>query len=361
MPTPKPCYQCGADNPDQRFCGSCGSPLVLGEYIAVRVKDQLTNAIRDRDVLEMDSSIKVFEKALSWMKLIFGIAIGLLILAGGGVLWKVSDLWSSVDKAKQSVTQTATSSRDDIGRVTSQSRQDVTTALDAGKATIKAAADDAARQSREMKNATVQSRTEMSQETASFRSDLDASRQQLQAASKIQPEMASLQEQLTKATDEIQVQRKVLSSSEDFAKSVFSSHVTDIFAIGQPPKDRYAVVPPSTSYMKNTVVFLLLNKAPIQGTLQVQFYISLEPPNSYFQLFHNLIIFFWGDPPDNLQQKPLSVSYFPDTSDNELIHSLSQHDGRVWADDQPLPKFNEPDPDFKGNKWIPLQPSPAKP
>jgi hypothetical protein len=33
----------------------------------------------------------------------------------------------------------------------------------------------------------------------------------------------------------------------------------------------------------------------------------------------------------------------------------------MFADDQPLPKFNEADPDFKGNKWIKAASETAKP
>jgi len=40
--------------------------------------------------------------------------------------------------------------------------------------------------------------------------------------------------------------------------------------IGQPPKDRYLVVPPSTKENKNTVVYLLLNAGLIEGTLQLR-------------------------------------------------------------------------------------------
>jgi hypothetical protein len=313
------------------------------------VKDGLADAIRDRDVLEMDSSIKVFNKAWSWIRLIFGIAAGLLVLVGGGVIWKASDLWSSVDKAKQAVTATATSSRNDVANITAQSKQAISDALEAGKATIRTASDDAAQQSQAMKK-----------ETNSFRSDLEGSRQQLQAASKLQPEMESMRKQLAQATSDIQEQQKVISSSQEFVKSVFSSHVVQIFNINASATDRYAIVPPQAP-LKLTAVWLLLDKSPIQGTLQLQYYISVQPPDSYFCVAHNLVVFFWGDPPENLKQKPLSVSYFPDTSDRELIHSLSEHDGRVWADDQPLPKINQPDPDFKGNKWIPLVPTPAKP
>jgi hypothetical protein len=48
----------------------------------------------------------------------------------------------------------------------------------------------------------------------------------------------------------------------------------------------------------------------------------------------------------------LSVSYFPDKEDETIIQSLSVRDGRVFADGEPLPKFNQPDLEFKGNKWF---------
>jgi hypothetical protein len=57
-----------------------------------------------------------------------------------------------------------------------------------------------------------------------------------------------------------------------------------------------------------------------------------------------------------LEQKPLTVSYFADQSDKELIKSLTMKDGRVFADGEPLPKFGQADPDFKGDKWIPRVP-----
>jgi len=356
----KRCFQCGNDNSDQAFCGVCGSPLALNDYISRKVKDQLSDTIRDRDVLEMDSSIKVFKQAWEWIRLIFGIAVGLLVLAGGGVIWKASDFRSGVDKAKQSVADTARKSSEDIAQSSSQSKQDISSALEAGKASISRAASEAARQSQALKETTIQAQGEISRQKVALRGDIDDSRRQLEAAGKIQPEMEDMRKQLALATSEIQAQQKVISSSEEFVKSVFSSHMVQIFSIGQLPKDHYAIVPPPSKEVKNTVVLLLLNSAPIQGTLQVQYHIFVQPPDSYF-FIHNLVFFFWGDPAENLQQKPISVSYFPDRSDKEVIHSLSEHDGRVFADDQPLPKFFQPDPDFKGNKWMPIAPSSAKP
>lgn len=353
MPTLKHCYQCGKENPDQAFCGACGSPLAFNDYISKKVKDQLADTIRDRDVLEMDSSIKVFKQAWDWIKLIIAIAVGLLVLAGGGIIWKAADFWSGVDKAKQSVTDSAKKSTDDIARFSSQSKQDISSALDAGKKAINMASSDAVRESQALKETTLTTQAEISRQTAAFQRDIESSRQQLQAANKIGPEMEGMRKQLAQATHEIEVQQKVISSSEAFVKSVFSSHVVEFFHIGQPPGDRYAVIPPPAG-SKMTVVLLLLHSVPIQATLQLQFHVYTQPQDSYFTM-QNLVIFFWADPPENLKTQQLSVAYFPDKSDTDIIQSLSEHDGRMFADDQPLPKFNQPDPDFKGNKWMKLQ------
>src|SRR5712691_11131376 len=118
------CYQCGHGNTDQTFCGACGSPLNLNDYIAKKVKDQLAETIQNRDVVERESSIKVFNQAWGWIKLFGGIAIGLLVLTGAGVVWKASDLWSGVEKAKQSVTDTAKKSSEEIAASSSQATKD---------------------------------------------------------------------------------------------------------------------------------------------------------------------------------------------------------------------------------------------
>jgi hypothetical protein len=300
----------------------------------------------------MDSSIKVFKQAWDWIKLILGISVGLLVLAGSGILWKASDFWSSVDNAKKSVIDAAKKSNEEIARSSSQATQDITKAVEAGNKAIKTVLSVTDEQSTAVRDTMLQALKYATTQTESLKADIESSRAELQAASKIQSEIEDMRKQLAQATSAIQAQQQVLSSSEEFVKSVFSSHKVEIFNISQPPKDRYAVVPPATKEIKNTAVWLLLDAAPIPETLQLQYHLYVQPRGSYFRIVHNLIVFFWGDPAETLQQKPLSVSYFPDKSDKEIIQSLSEHEGRVYADNEPLPKFNEPDPDFKGNKWI---------
>jgi hypothetical protein len=164
--------------------------------------------------------------------------------------------------------------------------------------------------------------------------------------------MKAMSEQLAQATAQVQAQQKVISSSENFVKQVFSSHVQQIFTVSLTPNSRYVVVPPPKNG-NMTVVFLLLQSSPIQGTIQLQWHVFAQQPDTYFNI-HNLFVFFWGESPENLIQHPITVSYFPDNSDKDVIHSLSEHDGRVFADEEPLPKFNQPDADFKGNKWLPM-------
>ena len=117
--TSRQCYKCGQTNPAQAFCGICGSPLALDEFIRAKVDSQLTDAIRDRDVLETESSIKVFEKALGWMKLLFWVATVALAIVGVVVGYQAWDFTKGIEKAKQSVTEAARKSADDISGVSS--------------------------------------------------------------------------------------------------------------------------------------------------------------------------------------------------------------------------------------------------
>jgi hypothetical protein len=103
----------------------------------------------------------------------------------------------------------------------------------------------------------------------------------------------------------------------------------------------------------NVLVIILLNSTPIPGTLQLQYHAYLQPPNSYFPI-HHVVVFFWGQSREALEAQQLSVSYFPDKGDKEQIKTLSEHDGRLFADGELLPKTNQPDPDFKGDSWLAL-------
>jgi hypothetical protein len=360
------CFQCEQENPPgQAFCGFCGSPLVLREFIAAQVNRGIASAIQNRDVLETESSIKVFQRAWDWVKVVLGVAAVLFAIVGGGVVWKVSDWWSGVNQAKQVVAGEAENTRSEIGQTSAKAVSNIQAASSNAVAANAQATQNATKLSGELNQTVTRTKSELAKDAASVRDQLASSQTALQDARKLQPEFDSMRAQLGKATSDLAAQQKVISSSEDFVKAVFSSHTVSLFLFDQFVKPNSIVdpgslilLPGSNDLRSPTTVYMLLPSAPIPGTLQLQYYIYVQPPNSYTNI-HNLVLFSWADPADNLKQKQMSVSYFPDSSDKDLIHTLSERDGRVFADDQPMPKLNQPDPDFKGNKWIPVVPPPA--
>lgn len=349
---PRICYQCEHENPsDQPFCGQCGSPLVLKDFIARQVTDNVRNEVRDRDILETESSIKVFERAWGWVKLLGGIWTGIAVVILALLGWKAIDFWTAIDRAKVAVNSSAAATQKAIETTSAHSVKDIQIASQNAIVANNSSVQKASHLSSDLEATAAKTKGELKMEAASVREEVSASQTQLDAVKKLQPEFDTMRGQLTKATTELAAQQKVISNSEDFVRHVFSTHATYMFTFPtfiQPT----SIIVPAPAGVKNSVVYMLLPVTPMEGTIQLQYKIFLQPPNSYFHL-HNLLIFFWGDPPENLKQDTLSVSLFPDTSDKELIKTITFKDGRVFADGDPLPKLGMPDPDFKGSKWAP--------
>jgi hypothetical protein len=359
------CHHCGANNDfNQSFCGACGSPLSLQNYISKQVSENLAAAIRDRDVLETESAIKVFERAWGWVKIVGGIATALLAIVGAGVLWQVSDFWHAADAAKTTVTETANTAKQQIQTSSNGSLTSIRNASAEAQKASGQAATDAKVQSQLIAMTASKTKRELSEESADVKNQVTATKSQLEAAQALRPGMEETQKQLTTALEQVQHQQKVISSSQNFVKEIFSSYTTDIVSVGSNPNNTYAIQPPTPGKpivwngKTITVVCILLHATPIQGTVQLQWGVYAQPRNSYTMLWHNVFVTFWGDPPGNLGQNAFNISYFPDTQDKDLIKSLAVKDGRVYADGEPLPKVGEADPDFKGNKWTSITPQP---
>src|SRR5262249_21304728 len=158
---------------------------------------------------------------------------------------------------------------------------------------------EASKQSADLRSSVTATKNDLGKQTAQFRDEMAASRQQLQAANALQPEMSTIREQLTKTSDELKKQQQTLASSENFVREVFSTHRTDIFRVDKPFDMNYATeaaIPPE----KRSVVLLLLSSVPVPQTLQLQYKIFAQPPNSFFTI-RNLVVFSWGDPLGNLK------------------------------------------------------------
>ncbi|MGI4756516.1 MAG: hypothetical protein ACRYGF_06670 [Janthinobacterium lividum] len=334
----------------------------MSAFIAHRVQAELQTAIKDRNVLETESAISVFEKALGWMKLLATGAGVLLAIVSAVFAWRLHDLSTVVSTAKTTVSQSADAARAEIRGTSTATLKGMQVAAASALVGSQEASRNAAKVSNDLNATATRTKNELNQEAAAVRQSTVASQAALANANKLQPEITSLRSSLDQTTKGLAEQKKLLSSSEEFAKKIFSSRVNAFFDF--PPGDantvalkgatlilkNYAVIPKNADGQGTVVIFILLPSAPIRQTLQLQHGVATQPISSFFTI-HNLVIFFWSDPVEVLKQKTLIASYFPDSGDKELIKTLLIKNGRIYADDQPFPKFNEADPTYKGNKW----------
>ena len=305
------CFQCETVNPpEQSFCGHCGAALVLKDYIAAQVNKGIAESPRDREALIKTDAVEVFEKAWGWAKLtaeIMLIPVLAVVTLLGWLGWREFNLSKAAANAQQQIETTSNTAKVDINRAATTSIAEVNTTSGKAVEANRQSADAAARASRDVTSTVTKTKAELRSEAASVRDDVAKSRTELESVHKLQPEFDTMRSQLTKATSDLAAQQKVISSSEEFVKQVFSTHITYMFAFKDFVQPN-AVVIPAPQGVKNSIVMMLVPDTPIQGTLQLQYKIFMQPPGSYFQI-HNLIIFFWGDPPQNLKTDGLAVSF----------------------------------------------------
>ncbi len=121
----KTCFQCGRENADQAFCGDCGSSLALRDYVTESIRQQIE--ARDRNRLESDAAMRVFERVFNWVKIVTIVVGSVLAIATGLGIWKVSDWWSSVNAAKHIVTESSNKARDDVQGAVNQATDKINT------------------------------------------------------------------------------------------------------------------------------------------------------------------------------------------------------------------------------------------
>jgi hypothetical protein len=372
------CFSCEHKNPPEHtFCGACGAPLSLSSYVSREVDARLAEATRDRQILETESSIRVFEKAWSWAKLVGGIVTGVAAILIAGAALESFNLHEAVKGAGIAVETAKTSAEKSISDTASNTRSNMLSESGKSAEDIRSAAARATASSNEAQIVVKKEGSAITQQADALRKDFQnqattvtkdvaSARQQIEAASQLEPQMQSMQQQLSAAQAQIKEQQRVITSSADFAKQIFSSHRQGFFEHDKADKYSFAILPVENnlapidpSKPPTDALYVLLPEAVVGGTVQMQFNQIVAAPNSFF-VFHNLIIAFLDKNAENiLLQKPVSIGYFPDPEDLNLIRKLEVKDGRVFGDDEALPKFGQIDPDFKGSKWMRISTTPS--
>lgn len=340
------CHGCGHSNSEQAFCGQCGKPLALQDFLQTCVRDTLKDVVRDKNLVEMDVFYKVAERLFTWARIaVATLAVVLAPIAFIGIE-KWSDLYTTIDREKSSIASTSEASQNDIRKSTAEYRKGIQSATDSAQMTIESATKQAV-----SKSATVERSAAAALgliESSSLRLEDSVTRvnSQLQTAQTLKQEVTQLRNDLAGARKEIEEQQKVLLNQELFVKNIFSSHRFDVFdANSAPAIFRIVPTPP-----KGAIIYMLLSHIPVAETVQIQYHIFSQPRTSYV-VMDNLVYFVWSDSVKDFLPKQLTVSYFPDKTRTQLLKSIREKDGRIYVDDEPFPKVG-PDPDYKGNKWF---------
>ncbi len=369
----KPCYRCGVDNPvDQAFCGSCGAATSLPDFISGQVDAKLADAVKDRSVLETESAIRVFQRAFDWMKYVLGIAVAVLGLGTFYGLYQLHDLHDTVQVAEKSVNSTANDAKANIKNSSAEVLKGIQTAAGQAVHDSQKATADASKARSDVMIVSAKSRGDIQRAALEVKGAAQSTTTELKKANELQPEIVRLKDGLQQTTQQLEGQKKLLSSTQDFAKQVFSSRVEIEFGFPSPElvskpltgptvvTPTYVIVPAQKTPdgPSQTIVYMLLPSVPISNTLSLQYHIFNQPAHSFITV-QNLVVFFWGDPPENLKQHTLQAGYFPDLGNTDIARTLTIKDGRVYADDMPLLKFGQADLDYKGSRWFKIQNAPA--
>ena len=358
------CYSCKHINPkNHRFCSSCGVPLELNEYIGQQIDARLKESTQDRDLVERESALRIFEKVFNWAKLVAAVGGGLLAILALITTWRFYDLRSVANTAQDSIETKRKTAEDVISKTAATATSDIGKKSASSVVAIDTAARNATDSSRKAQGLAQAAGSTISEQARTVRNeareqaavisvDVASARKQIQSAAQLEPQMQSLQSGLIKAQQDIARQQTILTSSEEFAKQVFSSRQVITFDPAKLPKDKYAILDAQPG--KSTVVlYILLDSAPVAKTLQPQFFQIVASPSSFFSAKNLVIILIEKASKEELLGKAITISYFPDPSQKDLMKTLEVRDGRVFVDGEAFPKIGQSDPDFLGSKWAP--------
>ncbi len=324
------CPRCRKPNPEeQRYCGSCGTPLVpaltyLETVIKARVDEVIASRFKEQRLIELETTEAIASRLWGRAKLVGGILalIGLGLSIAG--IRTYTDFSSRVEQAVKSVTKA--------------SEDAVRSAVGA-----RARAEEAQRTIQEA----TQRLSKMLGEASQISSELEALTQRISemerqttikindASNRVSARVSDLSKKLDSATREIMAQQEKLASTDQLVTALFSQGKVVSFDT-KTESERFVIL----ERKDGATVYMLLDHAPIPQTLELQYHIYVQPKGSYL-IGRNVVIFNWGQSLSSLEQHPLVVSYVPDPTIKEpLFRSLAAKNGRVYADGQQLPEIS---------------------
>jgi hypothetical protein len=321
------CPHCSAESATgKKFCADCGAPLSPADslqQIRAEVTNALSERLKDRHAAEVEIFESVLERLFKYAKW-FSAAIALPVsLFLGGLAFfgweKVHDINTLAARVDKEVKPKVDSALRDASSASASATQ--------------------AKQTAEQVIRDINKQLVSAQQVTAKVEDLSAKVSKLEATTtekvntattRIENQVKNVDQRVNDAQSQINEQQKKLTDTGELVKSIFANSRVETFSDAM--VGRYLV----REGNNRRVVFILLHDIPYPESVQLQWYVYTQPRNSY-AVIKNVVIFFWGDPADNLKQHPLLVNYVADTSSHEqAFKELHVDKDVVFADGFPF-------------------------
>jgi hypothetical protein len=322
------CPVCNAaSNAGKKYCADCGAPLTSTDYrqvIHAEVTGFLADHLKDRHVVEIELCESVVGRLEKWTKWFgWGVALPVALILGGLTFFgfeKVHDiniLAAKVDNEVKPKVEGAMRDADEASKNANQAKlTSEQVVIDVNNQLMSARGVTAKVEELSVKVAALESQTTTKVTSATKR---------------IEQQVNEVDQRVSDAQARISETEQKLTDTGELVKSLFASSRVEEF--DETMVGHYIV----REGNNRRVIYMLLKEIPIPQSVQLQFYISTEPRNSYFTI-NNVVIFFWGDPPEVLKQHPLLVSYTADPNAKEKpFHTLEIRKDLIFADSVQLP------------------------
>lgn len=117
------CFRCSSGNAeDQKFCGNCGAPLHLNEFLQEAIQASLKDRLRDQKVVESEIAETVANRLIGWGKILgvlIGIPLGILTVV---LSFNLRDLSKIAEKARTEVGSEITAATDQAKKLKTETQ-----------------------------------------------------------------------------------------------------------------------------------------------------------------------------------------------------------------------------------------------
>jgi hypothetical protein len=331
---PLPCPGCASPNSaGQRFCGNCGCLLTATpETVESLVKREVETRLKDQKVVAVEIAESVYDRISKWAK----IFVLLCMLPLGAAFYLIYGQYTNLtDLIKNSRTEAERV----LAAATRKAHEVDSTTEAAGKkaAELNSRIVEQGKTVDGLDGKVSLAQTRISgydQRMHEYESEVSKSgKEALNQIETFRKSSNTALEEVRQLREVVSRQQKELTETGTLVKELASRSMLEGFKTGMPSTDFILVTRNASSHL----LAMRLKRIPYRETVRVQWYVAVQPPDSYFVIGNIVILPYWEDTAARLSERSMFVSYIADENPpagSSLFKALSEKAGALLADGQ---------------------------